>query len=378
MYVDFLELTDFRSYHQVAVELSPGVSVFEGQNGQGKTNLVEAIEYLSTLASHRVSQDQPLVRAGADQAVIRAGVRAGVNDERRIQLDLEIQPGKSNRARLNRGVMPKASDILGMLRVVLFSPDDLAVVKGEPKDRRRFLDEMVIGRWPRMAGVKADYERVVRQRNALLKQMSGRTNKVPDENAEFTLQVWDSQLCDFGAELLAARLDSLTEMTPFTKGAYELIAPINNVAQAEYKCSFPLPEESSEKALRAQMADVLIARRGEELARGVTLIGPHRDDVLLSIGELPAKGYASHGEAWSLALSLRLAVFELLRSDGIEPVLLLDDVFAELDAVRRLRLADAITEAEQVLITAAVGTDVPNQLAGKHFVVTKGRVEAKK
>lgn len=378
MYVDFLELTDFRSYHQVEVELSPGVSVFEGQNGQGKTNLVEAIEYLSTLASHRVSQDQPLVRAGADQAVIRAGVRAGVNDERRIQLDLEIQPGKSNRARLNRGVMPKASAILGMLRVVLFSPDDLAVVKGEPKDRRRFLDEMVIGRWPRMAGVKADYERVVRQRNALLKQMSGRTNKVPDENAEFTLQVWDSQLCDFGAELLAARLDSLTEMTPFTKGAYELIAPINNVAQAEYKCSFPLPEESSEKALRSQMADVLIARRGEELARGVTLIGPHRDDVLLSIGELPAKGYASHGEAWSLALSLRLAVFELLRSDGIEPVLLLDDVFAELDAVRRLRLADAITEAEQVLITAAVGTDVPNQLAGKHFVVTKGRVEAKK
>nr|WP_076389295.1 DNA replication/repair protein RecF [Vaginimicrobium propionicum] len=378
MYVDFLELTDFRSYHQVEVELSPGVSVFEGQNGQGKTNLVEAIEYLSTLASHRVSQDQPLVRAGADQAVIRAGVRAGVNDERRIQLDLEIQPGKSNRARLNRGVMPKASAILGMLRVVLFSPDDLAVVKGEPKDRRRFLDEMVIGRWPRMAGVKADYERVVRQRNALLKQMSGRTNKVPDENAEFTLQVWDSQLCDFGAELLAARLDSLTEMTPFTKGAYELIAPINNVAQAEYKCSFPLPEESSEKALRSQMADVLIARRGEELARGVTLIGPHRDDVLLSIGELPAKGYASHGEAWSLALSLRLAVFELLRSDGIEPVLLLDDVFAELDAVRRLRLADAITEAEQVLITAAVGTDVPNQLGGKHFVVTKGRVEAKK
>lgn len=378
MYVDFLELTDFRSYHQVEVELSPGVSVFEGQNGQGKTNLVEAIEYLSTLASHRVSQDQPLVRAGADQAVIRAGVRAGVNDERRIQLDLEIQPGKSNRARLNRGVMPKASAILGMLRVVLFSPDDLAVVKGEPKDRRRFLDEMVIGRWPRMAGVKADYERVVRQRNALLKQMSGRTNKVPDENAEFTLQVWDSQLCDFGAELLAARLDSLTEMTPFTKGAYELIAPINNVAQAEYKCSFPLPEESSEKALRSQMADVLIARRGEELARGVTLIGPHRDDVLLSIGELPAKGYASHGEAWSLALSLRLAVFELLRSDGIEPVLLLDDVFAELDAVRRLRLADAIAEAEQVLITAAVGTDVPNQLGGKHFVVTKGRVEAKK
>ncbi len=378
MYVDFLELTDFRSYHQVEVELSPGVSVFEGQNGQGKTNLVEAIEYLSTLASHRVSQDQPLVRAGADQAVIRAGVRAGVNDERRIQLDLEIQPGKSNRARLNRGVMPKASAILGMLRVVLFSPDDLAVVKGEPKDRRRFLDEMVIGRWPRMAGVKADYERVVRQRNALLKQMSGRTNKVPDENAEFTLQVWDSQLCDFGAELLAARLDSLTEMTPFTKGAYELIAPINNVAQAEYKCSFPLPEESSEKALRSQMADVLIERRGEELARGVTLIGPHRDDVLLSIGELPAKGYASHGEAWSLALSLRLAVFELLRSDGIEPVLLLDDVFAELDAVRRLRLADAIAEAEQVLITAAVGTDVPNQLAGKHFVVTKGRVEVKK
>lgn len=377
MYVNRLELTDFRSYHQAAVTLSPGVSVFEGQNGQGKTNLVEAVEYLSTLSSHRVSQDQPLVRAGAGRAVIRARVQAGVDDERRIQLDLEIQPGKSNRAQLNRGVMPKTSSILGMLRVVLFSPDDLAVIKGEPKDRRRFLDEMVIGRWPRMAGVKADYERVLRQRNALLKQMSGRTNKAPDENAEFTLQVWDGQLCDFGAELLAARLDCLTEMTPYAQAAYELIAPTNNVANAEYRCSFELPEESSEKALRAQMAEILAARRNEEIARGVTLIGPHRDDVLLSIGELPAKGYASHGEAWSLALSLRLAVFNLLRSDGIEPVLLLDDVFAELDSVRRLRLADAIAEAEQVLITAAVGTDVPAQLGGKHFVVTTGQVKAK-
>ncbi len=366
---------DFRSYESARLELTPGVTVFQGKNGQGKTNLVEAVEFISTLASHRVSQDLPLLRFGTSQAVIRAQVVAGLDDPRRILLELEINQGKPNRAKLNRGQLPKASDILGMLRVVLFSPDDLNIVKGDPSDRRRFLDEVVVSRWPRMAGVKSDYDRVLRQRNALLKQIAGRSGVGGDLDDEYTLAIWDEQLCGFGAELLAARLDSLTEMMPFAANAYEQIAPTNNVISASYKGSFDLPEESSNASLREAMRAQLQARRDEEIARAVTLLGPHRDDVTLGIGQLPAKGYASHGEGWSLALSLRLATFQLLVSDGISPVLILDDVFAELDQERRQRLADAVLDSEQVLVTAAVGTDVPKKLNGRYFDVTRGHVE---
>ncbi len=375
MYVDRLELADFRSYESARLELEPGVTVFQGRNGQGKTNLVEAVEYISTLASHRVSQDLPLIRFGRQQAVIRAQVVAGLDDPRRILLELEINQGKANRAKLNRGQLTKASDMLGMLRVVLFSPDDLNFVKGDPSDRRRFLDEVVVSRWPRMAGVKSDYDRVLRQRNTLLKQIGARSGSPEGLDDEYTLAIWDEQLSEFGAELLAARLDSLTEMIPFASGAYEQIAPTNNSVKAQYKCSFELPEESTVASLRDAMRAQLTARRSEELARGITLLGPHRDDIALSIGPLPAKGYASHGEGWSLALSLRLATFQLLRCDGINPVLILDDVFAELDQVRRQRLADAVLDAEQVLVTAAVGTDVPEKLNGKYFNVTTGHVE---
>lgn len=369
MFVSWLELHRFRNYTAAEVSLRPGVTIFHGANGQGKTNLVEAIEYLSRLSSHRVSSDVPLVQAGADQAVVRAEVVAGRDDERRLLLELEINPGRANRARINRAGMPRTHDLLGALRTVVFSPEDLAVVKGDPAARRSFLDDLVISRWPRMLGVKQDYDKVLKQRNALLKSLVGSR---PDTDAQFTLEVWDAQLVDFGSELLAARLDTLTELTKPAGQAYAAIAPVNNKAEASYRSGFELPTDAAELATAFKAA--LTARRREELARGLTLVGPHRDDIALSIGELPARGYASHGESWSLALALRLGAFELLRADGIEAVLILDDVFAELDATRRERLAQAATAAEQVLVTAAVVADVPEILAGARFEVIAGEI----
>lgn len=379
MFVTALQLTDFRSYPTVEVELDRGVSVFTGANGQGKTNLVEAVEYLSTASSHRVSSDAPLVRFGAEQAIVRGRIQAASDDERQITLELEINPGKANRARLNRApVRPK--EIVGALRTVVFSPVDLAIVRGDPADRRAFLDSLVVTRWPRMAGVKADYDKVLRQRNTLLKSLAGKSLHSAGEDAAATLDVWDASLVAYGSELLHARLDTLADLQPFARDAYSSIAPTNNQIKATYRCSFELGDaaEATEvrQAISEQMMTAIAARRKDELARGLSLVGPHRDEVFFEIGELPAKGYASHGESWSLALSLRLGGFELLRADGIEPVLVLDDVFAELDTSRRERLAAAIASAEQVLVTAAVGADVPDLLAGRRYRVALGQVVA--
>lgn len=369
MFVSRLELHQFRNYAEAQVRLEPGVTIFQGANGQGKTNLVEAVEYLSRLGSHRVSSDSPLVKAGCEQAVVRAEVVAGRDDPRMLLLELEINPGRSNRARINRAVLPRSADLLGALRTVVFSPEDLSVVKGDPAARRGFLDDLVISRWPRMLGVKQDYDKVLRQRNALLKSLLG--TRIDDE-AEFTLQVWDTQLVGLGSELLAARLDTLAEVLEPTRAAYAAIAPVNNQANAVYRCGFELPTDAAE--LPAAYSAALTQRRREEFARGLTLVGPHRDDLLLSIGDLPAKGYASHGESWSLALAMRLGAFDLLRADGIEAVLILDDVFAELDATRRERLALAARDAEQVLVTAAVAADVPQLLSGTRFEVHAGQI----
>lgn len=371
MFVSRLELHEFRNYASAEVQLGPGVTIFQGSNGQGKTNLVEAIEYLSRLGSHRVSSDGPLVKAGSQQAVVRAEVVAGVDDPRRLLLELEINAGKANRARINRGALPRTHDLLGVLRTVVFSPEDLSVVKGDPGARRGFLDGLVISRWPRMLGVKQDYEKILKQRNTLLKSIVGRKL---DEETEFTLQVWDDQLVRFGAELLAARLDTLKALTEPTAAAYRSIAPVNNETSASYRGSFAIPATAEE--LTAAFTQALQERRRDEIARGLTLVGPHRDEIILNIGELPAKGYASHGESWSLALALRLGAFQLLRDDGIEAVLILDDVFAELDATRRERLADKVIDAEQVLVTAAVASDVPAALSGKRFDVTHGTIAA--
>ena len=383
MYVDHLQLGDFRSYRSVDVPLQSGVTTFVGANGQGKTNLVEAIEYLSTLSSHRVSSEVPLVRAGAERAIVRARVRAGVEDERVLQLEIEITPGKSNRAKLNRSPLPRARELLGILRTVVFSPEDLAIVKGDPAERRRFLDELIVTRWPRMAGVRADYDRVLRQRNTLLKSVSGRRGGAPAHgDVASTLDVWDDQLARHGGELLAARLDTLNALMPYVAQSYAEIAPTNNVATAEYKTSLdltavtPQPDKVDRDACIDLLRTAMTERRAEEMQRGVSLVGPHRDDITLTLGELPAKGYASHGESWSYALSLKLGSFHLLRSDGIEPVLVLDDVFAELDSTRRERLARGVLVAEQVLVTAAVGADVPELLHGVRFQVRSGEVSA--
>jgi len=387
VFVDHLQLTDFRSYEWVDLPLEAGVTTFVGANGQGKTNLVEAIEYLSTMNSHRVASEVPLVRSGAVRAIVRAGVQAALDDPRRLTLELEINPGKANRARLNRSPLRQAREIIGVLRTVVFSPGDIAMVKGDPGERRRFLDDLIVARWPRLAGVRADYERVLRQRNTLLKSLSGRLraqqprrNGPPSADAEATLEVWDTHLARAGGELLEARLTTLADLAPHVSKAYADIAPTNNDAAAEYRASVDLSAlRQAQGALdRALLCDLLMKamaeRRNEEIQRGVSLVGPHRDDIALSLSMLPAKGYASHGESWSFALALRLGSFHLLRADGVEPVLVLDDVFAELDSVRRERLASGVRVAEQVLVTAAVGADVPELLAGRRFRVAGGEV----
>ena len=381
MFVDHLQLTDFRSYESVDLPLQAGVTTFVGANGQGKTNLVEALEYLSTMSSHRVASEVPLVRSGAIRAVVRAKVVAGLDDPRQLTLELEINPGKANRAKLNRSPLRQAREIVGVLRTVMFSPVDIAIVKGDPSERRRFLDDLIVARWPRLAGVRADYERILKQRNTLLKSLSGRfRGGPPHADSEATLEVWDTHLARTGGELLEARLVTLADLAPHVSKAYADIAPTNNDAAAEYRASVDLDatRDADQPTARANLSAALTAgmveRRAEEIQRGVSLVGPHRDDIVLSLGLLPAKGYASHGESWSFALALRLGGFHLLRADGVEAVLMLDDVFAELDSVRRERLASAVRVAEQVFVTAAVGADVPELLAGQRFRVAGGEV----
>ncbi len=375
LHVAHLSLHDFRSYAELDVALEPGATAFIGRNGQGKTNLVEAIDYLSRLGSHRVATDAPLVRAGADQAVVRAAV---VRDGRSATLEVEINPGRSNRARVNRSSLPKARDLLGLVRTVVFSPEDLTLVKGDPSDRRRFLDDLLVLRTPRLAGVRSDYDRVLRQRNSLLKT-AGLARGSARDGALSTLGVWDAHLARTGAELLAARLALVDQLRPYVGKAYETVARGAGRDDAEIEYAPSLPIESAD---RAELTDALLAelerRRSDELDRGISLVGPHRDELKLALGSpdarLPVKGYASHGEAWSFALALRLASYDLLRADGDDPILILDDVFAELDAERRQQLADLVAGAEQVLVTAAVAADVPEALAGVRFTVGDGKV----
>ena len=374
MHVAQLSLHNFRSYPALEIVIEPGSTAFIGANGQGKTNIVEAIDYLATLSSHRVSGDAPLVTNGADRAVVRASV---VRDNRTALLEVEITPGKSNRARINRSPLPRARDVVGVLRTVLFSPEDIAFVKGDPSDRRRFLDVLLTLRSPRLSGTRADYDRVLKQRNALLKS-SGRRSASVSESALATLDVWDEHLARVGGELVAARLQLLHDLQPFLADAYVNVAAgaaaDRQNAVATYKPSFDIGDDHGSEALSAALLAEIARRRPEEIDRGVSLVGPHREDVTLTLGDLPAKGYASHGESWSFALALRLASFELLRAEGDDPVLILDDVFAELDRGRRDQLASLVGSAEQVLVTAAVAQDVPAALVGTRFRVSEGTV----
>jgi DNA replication and repair protein RecF len=443
-----LALTDFRSYAAVDVPLAPGVTIFSGPNGEGKTNLVEAVGYVATLTSHRSAQDAPLIRAGAEQAIIRAAISTTPSD---ALVEIELNAGRANRVRLNRTPLSRPRDVLGVLRTVLFAPEDLALVKGDPGERRRFLDDLLVAMAPRYAAVRADYERVLKQRTALLKSAGpkggrGRSKGVQQsrEAVTATLDVWDAHLARTGAELLVAREHLVQAIRPHVERAYLAVAGDGRgPAEISYRRSFEAPAEipaggrlagaaddgpavhpdvihrerpagvahgglaapsagnhaerasttdggptalpgvnhrerasmshgervrAAEKSLRAALLEV----RSSELDRGVCLAGPHRDELELSIRGLPARGYASHGESWSLALALRLASFDLLRSGREDPVLILDDVFAELDAGRRDRLAALVATAEQVLVTAAVPADVPAILTGARFTVAAG------
>ena len=404
MHLTRLALTDFRSYAAAELDLGPGVTTLLGANGQGKTNVVEAVAYLATLGSHRVASDAPLVRRGADRAILRATVTSAGRDS---LIELEINPGQANRARLNRTpVRPR--QVLGALRTVLFAPEDLALVKGDPDGRRRYLDDLLVASAPRYAGVRADYERVLRQRTALLKSLRGRSgarlyagaagrpgHADPEDAGQAesgpagTLSVWDEHLVSTGAELLAARISLTRALRPLVAKSYAAVAGDGNGITIGYRLAYSTqgpaprnglpPAEQTEPAPdRVALADgmraALASVRAQELERGVCLVGPHRDDLELRIGDLPARGYASHGESWSAALALRLAAYELLRDGGDDPVLLLDDVFAELDTGRRERLAGVAAGAEQVIVTAAVPGDVPPVLAGARFEVAEGTV----
>jgi DNA replication and repair protein RecF len=402
-----LALTDFRSYAAADLSLGPGVSTLLGANGQGKTNLVEAAAYVATLGSHRVASDAPLVRQGAERAILRAAITA---PERDSLVEIEINPGRANRARLNRVPVPRPRQVLGVLRTVLFAPEDLAVVKGDPEQRRRYLDELLVASAPRYAGVRADYERVVRQRTALLKSARGRAGPRPRAREESSreqiprdetggegmglagaLDAWDEHLALKGAELLAGRIELTAALRPLVGKAYAEVSGEAGEADISYRQSRAAPDGGARADDQASAADgdgaggradrgvladglraALAAARPDELERGVCLVGPHRDELELRIGDLPARGYASHGESWSMALALRLAGYELLRAGGDDPVLILDDVFAELDSGRRERLAGLVGGAEQVLVTAAVPADVPAVLAGARFEVAAG------
>ncbi|OBJ97404.1 DNA replication/repair protein RecF [Mycolicibacterium fortuitum] len=363
MYVRHLGLTDYRSWAHVELELGPGRTVFVGPNGFGKTNLVEALWYCATLGSHRVASDVPLIRAGAQRAIVSSIV---VNEGRELAVDLEITSGRANKARLNRSPVRSPREILGVLRAVLFSPEDLALVRGDPGERRRYLDELATTRRPAIAGVRADYEKVVRQRTALLKTAAGARYR-GDRSVLDTLDVWDGHLAAHGAALIAARIALVEQLHPEVQKAYQLLAPSSRPAAIRYRSSVEAianaPGLESVEFYEAALLDGLARRRDAELDRGVCLVGPHRDDLELWLGDQPAKGFASHGESWSMALALRLGAYELLRSDGVDPVLLLDDVFAELDTARRQALATVAGEAEQVLVTAAVGEDIPQDWA---------------
>lgn len=381
MYVRQLDLRDFRSWPTLTLELEPGATVLSGRNGHGKTNVVEAVHYSSVLSSHRVAGDAPLIRAGADNA--RVSVTT-VNEGRELTTHLLIKASGANQAQINRTRLKSPREMLGVLRTVMFSPEDLRLINGEPAERRRFLDELAALRTPRLGGVRADYDKILRQRNALLRNSAIDLRRGYDDaggaSALSTLDAWDSQLARAGAEVIAGRLTLLDALLPHITEAYASVAPESRPASAHYKSTVDeavralLGDNTRDsEILEAALLSELGRRRKEEIDRGTTLVGPHRDDLVLTLGEQPAKGYASHGETWSFALALHLAEYALLAGEGSKPVLILDDVFAELDAKRRERLVAVAEAAEQVLITAAVGDDLPANLddavSGRHRVI---------
>ena len=366
MRVSHVALDDFRSYRHAVVEFAPGTTVLLGSNGQGKTNLVEAVSYLSAFSSHRVNAEQALVRLplSPDEpqpggAVVR--VRLVTAGERETVIELEIVRGKANRAKVNR-TQVRPREVLGLLKSVVFSPEDLQIVRGDPQVRRQFLDDLLIQQHPLIAQVKSDFEKVARQRAALMKSAQAQVRRgfTPDFS---TVEVWDDTFAQLSAQLSLARVGLVDELRGPAAHAYEEIGGSPRKLDIEFLASQGnCPVGGDVATIAGELKEILASSRMKEAERGVNLFGAHRDDLKLTLGGMPVKGYASHGETWSVALSLRLGAFELLSRDGDTPILILDDVFAELDSSRRAGLTRMITGAEQVLITAAVADDVPQEL----------------
>ncbi|MCX6431146.1 MAG: DNA replication/repair protein RecF [Actinobacteria bacterium] len=364
MRINQLSLTNFRSYAQLDLILNKGTTTFIGDNGSGKTNIAEAIIYLSFLSSHRTSQNQPLILLGNTQAIIRAEI---IKDERALQVDLEINISKANRARLNQNPVRSQREILGACQTVYFSPEDLDLVRGDPNERRNFLDRLLITRSPRLAGVITDYDRVVKQRNVLLKTRAPQSALTP----------WNEQFLTLAAKLTTERIKLCEALNPWVEESYKNLNEAKKATISYRSSTLGLTNDFNTNL--EHLSQRLIEVQYQEIERGVTLLGPHRDDLLLNLGEFPAKGYASHGESWSFAISLRLGAFKLLRSEGLEPILILDDIFAELDTKRRIQLVEATRTAEQTIITTAVESDLPDGLETERRYVLFGKVvEGKK
>ena len=359
MRITKLALKDFRSYSNLELDLQPGVNTFIGDNGSGKTNIAESLIYLSFLSSHRVANNQPLISLGASQAIIRAEIE---RDDRTLQIDLEINVSKANRARINQNPTRSQREIFGACQIVYFSPEDLDLVRGDPGNRRDFLDRLLITRSPRLSGVIADYERVVKQRNTLLKTRAPESSLIP----------WTEQLISYGAQLSAERIKLVDDLNPYVAANY---ANLNEIKPASISYKSSTDNLSADIVHNVEMLtarQIEVARQEQD--RGVSLIGPHRDDLHLQLGDFPAKGYASHGESWSMAISLRMGAYNLLKSEGAEPILILDDIFAELDTTRRQQLTSVTQMAEQTFITAAVESDLPVELLSEKFYVKPGVV----
>jgi DNA replication and repair protein RecF len=382
MHVKHLTLSNFRNYESVELPLTTGVNLLVGKNGQGKTNLAEAIFFAATLSSHRVSGYLPLIRQGETKAIVRVLARF---EDRENLLELELNAESANRARINKSDTPRVRDILGYVNAVIFSPEDLDIVKRDPSNRRAFIDELIVQLSPRMSAVYSDYERVLKQRNTLLRTAK---NMTASSSGLSTLDSWDQSLIKIGSEIIATRYDVAQRLAPYLVEAYAAIADEKNDPSIQLKSSL-ISNDAETDGINAQLltgdkeeiAELYSQRlalvRAKEIERGITLVGPHRDDLLLLLGTLPAKGYISHGESWSYALALKLASASLIRKDARagDPILILDDVFAELDSTRRSRLASLISHNEQVIITAAVAEDVPIELSATKFKVTAGSLE---
>lgn len=376
MWIKTLQLEAFRNYQQLAVNLTPGVNLIVGKNGAGKTNLAEACVFLSELESHRTASNSPLIKSGANTAQLSL---KAVHQNREVAVAGELNREKPNRYYLNGSQRRRASDLVGAVQVVVFAPEDLDLVRRDPADRRGFLNMAMVMQKPRLAGVKADYERVLKQKSALLK--SAKQVKNPDLT---TLDIWDDQLVALGSEIIAARLDLIDLINPLLEDFYQKLSGQQEAVELGLAASIVNLEEDGGETLRGlgakEIAEVFHQRltdlRDKELDRGIALVGPHRDELMILKDGLSARTHSSQGEAWSLALGLKLALADLIRKDSNtgDPILILDDVFAVLDSGRRTRLVEFVSANEQVIITSADPDAVPKLTIANQLFISGGEL----